>query len=389
MKTNWESSQIVCFTQYCIVGNTLLNMIYGRLIMEKKKVFVIMPFADDFFESYEMLKERFDDEFEFSNAGDEDNQQNILADIIKPIYDSDIILADLTGLNPNVMYELGIAHSFNKKTIIITRDGLEKLPFDLKQYRTKDYSTHFKKFFELIEYLEQNLRGAIDGSVVFSNPVSDFLDKSKIQPKNLFRTNDYSLEIPDDEKGFLDFIADIEEDAIQMTDDITDISSGLETLNSQITDCAEQINRVNKTGGSGTVAFVRKQSKRAADYISEFNKKLKQHTESMQTLWTKIEKNTLGLLENEYASKEENKDSLIDYIKSMHGLMISIEKSNESVVSMKENFHNILGIERSMNQSVRFLEQDLSTYLDMTGQMIKSIERIIGKSRYVIGDIAF
>lgn len=357
--------------------------------MEKKKVFVIMPFADDFFESYEMLKEHFDDEFEFSNAGDEDNQQNILADIIKPIYDSDIILADLTGLNPNVMYELGIAHSFNKKAIIITRDDLEKLPFDLKQYRTKDYSTHFKKFFELIEYLEKNLRGAIDGSVVFSNPVSDFLDKNNIQPQDLFKSNDYFLEIPEGEKGFLDFIADIEEDAAKMTDDITEISSGLETLNSEINDCTDRINRVNKTGGSGTAAFVRKQSKQVAGYISEFSKKLKQHTESMQTLWAKIEKNTLGLLENEYASIAGNKESLIDYIKSMHGLMISIDESNKSVVSMKETSHSILGIERNLNQSIRFLDQDLSAYLDMTGQMIKSIDRIIGKSKYVIGNIAF
>lgn len=32
--------------------------------MEKSKVFVIMPFSDDFFESYEMLKEHFQDDFE-------------------------------------------------------------------------------------------------------------------------------------------------------------------------------------------------------------------------------------------------------------------------------------------------------------------------------------
>ena len=104
--------------------------------MNKTKVFVIMPFSDDFFESYELIKEHFEEKFEFSNAGDEDNQQNILADIITPIYNADIILADLTGLNPNVMYELGIAHSFNKKTIVITRDEISMLPFDLKQYRT-------------------------------------------------------------------------------------------------------------------------------------------------------------------------------------------------------------------------------------------------------------
>lgn len=47
--------------------------------MEKKKVFVIMPFKDEFFEVYEMLKLQFSESFEFSNAGDEGNQQNILS----------------------------------------------------------------------------------------------------------------------------------------------------------------------------------------------------------------------------------------------------------------------------------------------------------------------
>lgn len=66
--------------------------------MEKSKVFVIMPFSDDFFESYEMLKEHFQDDFEFSHAGDEDNQQNILADIISPIYAADVILGLLLAM---------------------------------------------------------------------------------------------------------------------------------------------------------------------------------------------------------------------------------------------------------------------------------------------------
>lgn len=46
--------------------------------MEKKKVFVIMPFQNKFFEVYEMLKMKFSDRFEFNNAGEESNQQNIL-----------------------------------------------------------------------------------------------------------------------------------------------------------------------------------------------------------------------------------------------------------------------------------------------------------------------
>ena len=80
-----------------------------------------MPFKDDFFEVYEMLKVRFGENFEFTNAGDEGNQQNILKDIIQPIYEADVVIADLTGLNANVMYELGLAHCFILNLRVFTR----------------------------------------------------------------------------------------------------------------------------------------------------------------------------------------------------------------------------------------------------------------------------
>ena len=86
--------------------------------MAKAIVSMIMPFKDEFFEVYEMLKERFNDEFEFIHAGDDVNtQQNILKDIVHMIYESDIVIADLTGLNANVFYELGVAHTLGKKQL--------------------------------------------------------------------------------------------------------------------------------------------------------------------------------------------------------------------------------------------------------------------------------
>ena len=355
--------------------------------MSKAKVFVIMPFADEFFESYEMLKSRFYDEFDFSHAGDEDNQQNILADIIPPIYNADIVLADLTRLNPNVMYELGIAHSLNKKTIMITRDNLSTLPFDLKQYRAKDYSTHFKKFQELIDYLSKNFHGAVDGSVIFSNPVSDFIDKNHIRPENLFKSDSDSLDIPDGEKGFLDFLAEIEEDTEGMTTDIQNMSSDMEIMSSGVSECTKEIERVNRNGGSGTASFVRKQSKKAAEHIATFSNKLKAHNSSISNYWLKIEKNILGLLENNIASRPDNKEALSNYMRTLYSMKEAIVSSNESVHKLKESSLKNLGIERSMNQAIRFLDQDLSTYLEMTEQMINSIERIIEKSRFIIGDV--
>ena len=199
----------------------------------KKRVFVIMPFQEEFFEMYEMLKMEFSDNYEFINAGDEGNQQNILRDIIEPIYQSDIIIADLTGLNPNVMYELGIAHTFNKKTIIITKDDLAQLPFDLKQYRAKDYSTHFKRFAELIDYLKVNMDGAINGTVLYSNPVKDFMALTGIDNGNRFCDPPLDLEDNTD-KGFLDFLAEIEEKADSLAKDIQTMTKEMEDMSSGV-----------------------------------------------------------------------------------------------------------------------------------------------------------
>lgn len=355
--------------------------------MSKAKVFVIMPFSEEFFESYEMIKNHFEGEFEFSHAGDEDNQQNILADIIPPIYNADIVLADLTNLNANVMYELGIAHSFNKKTIIITRDEMSKLPFDLKQYRTKGYSTHFKKFFDLIEYLDKHLHGAIDGSVVFNNPVYDFLDKNQIDPKQLFAREAITIELDNSDKGFIDFLADIEEDTEKMTAHIMDMSDEMNMMSTGVKSCTNEIERVKKTGGNSQASFIRKQTKIVANYVGTFSKQLKEHNDALGTLWSGVEKNILGLLENDFASKERNKESLVGFLKSLFNMKVAINESNDSVKGMKEASLKNMGLERSLNQSIRFLDEDLDTYLNLAEQMCNSIDRILTKSKFVVGEI--
>lgn len=356
---------------------------------EKGKIFVIMPFQDEFFESYEMLKRQFSDNFEFSNAGEEDNQQNILADIIAPIYEADIILADLTGLNPNVMYELGIAHTLNKKTIIITKDDLNKLPFDLKQYRAKDYTTHFVKFDELLSYLDKNFNGAIDGSVLFSNPVKDFIDKSNINTQQVFEKSSEYVTAPVDEKGFVDFLAEIEEDTNNMTEDVNVITMELNTMNEGINKCTREIERVNANGGKGTANFVRKQTKKVAEYMDNFSKVMRNRTESIESLWDKVENNVFELLENKFIEYPENHQPIIEYLKALNKMKCGIINSNEGISCMKEASLKSLGIERSLNQAIRFLDDDLNTYIAISEKMYASIDKIIHKGEFVVGKIDF
>jgi len=63
-----------------------------------------------------------------------------MQDIWKSICEARLIIADLTGLNPNVMYELGVAHTLGKETLIIYRqDENIKFPFDLAYIRRIEY----------------------------------------------------------------------------------------------------------------------------------------------------------------------------------------------------------------------------------------------------------
>lgn len=356
--------------------------------MEKKKVFVIMPFEDKFFEIYEMLKRQFEEDFLFSHAGEEDNQQNILKDIVQAIYDADIIIANLTGLNPNVFYELGVAHTLNKKVIIITED-ISTLPFDLKSYRAKEYSTHFVKFAELLDALKKYMYGAITGETSFSNPVADFLNTKdeKEVAASIYQRNAAITLDEESDKGFLDYLSGIEENAEEMTTNITQMTEDMSTMSSGINTSTAEIERVNKTGGKGTASFVRKEAKKVAKYIETFSSKLRLYNQSYIELWTKIEKDTLGLLENKFAAN--NTQNLIAYLKSLKGMQKAIGESCSSVETMKKTSLNNLGMERTLNQAIRFLDGDLDNYITIMGQIVSSIDRILEKSRFVVGNIDF
>lgn len=63
---------------------------------------------------------------------------NITRTIIKKIFNADIVIVDISTLNPNVMFELGLRLSLPKMTIIIKDDATD-LPFDIKDIYILNY----------------------------------------------------------------------------------------------------------------------------------------------------------------------------------------------------------------------------------------------------------
>lgn len=103
-------------------------------------VFVLMPFTQE-------LKPVYDDHLKKTcnscdltvvRADDFFNAHDVMRDVWTAIYQSKIVIADCTGRNPNVFYEMGIAHTIGKPVVLITQSKND-VPFDIRYMRYIKY----------------------------------------------------------------------------------------------------------------------------------------------------------------------------------------------------------------------------------------------------------
>ena len=352
-------------------------------------VFVITPFGEDFLALFAEFQNRFGEKFIFTNAGDLDNQQNVLKDIVEGIATADVIIADLTGLNANVFYELGLAHAMNKKVIIITQ-AIDDLPIDIRSYRANQYSLLFHKLPQLMVEIEKLLDGALDGSIKFGNPVSDYAptasdDTTNDRSSEILLTN--PVEIVDDEnegKGFLDYIAEISDNSLKMQETLTLMADETTGVGKSIAAATDDIDRVSFQSGKADPVYARNVCRKLAKPMEEYAEKIKGYVGTVSTCWNNIENDYLGLLENQHMRTKDNITDLQQSEESLIELQATVHESDESV----ERFISILkkstGMERRLTRAITLTINELEAYLTLTSTMSSSIDRIRSKSAITI-----
>ena len=136
--------------------------------------FVILPFAGEYEDIYHFAIEPALAECNYQSVRIDEHdvvpRGPLLYEIIRRIFSSDLVIVDISTLNPNIFYELGIAHTLGKPLITIAREGIQ-IPFDINAIRVLRYDSAELLRVMLRDWIQKIAQ--LDGPGTILSPVLD------------------------------------------------------------------------------------------------------------------------------------------------------------------------------------------------------------------------
>ena len=199
-----------------------------------------------------------------------------------------VVIADVTGGNPNVMYELGLRHTRDLITVQVGQHG--RLPFDISTIRTIQFQRTEGGLIELHDALVTSLRAALEGrgSPVAATRVwntAEGADAGDVAAAVAASQRPDDDEGEPDEPGVVDILAEGEQSVVDMRDVLERASAYVVEVGNTTQGYKERVEASDAKGGgfAGRLRLTRELAaelkepaqsleEEAADFVSEVGK---------------------------------------------------------------------------------------------------------------------
>jgi hypothetical protein len=343
--------------------------------MSSKTAFVLMPFDEEFNDVYKHLIYDclLSAGYTVKRANDIKSQNNILGDIVGGIVNSDLIVADLTGANPNVYYELGISHALNKNVILITQ-AIKDLPFDLRSYRVVSYSTHFAKMNQAKKELSELAVEAFNGSLPFGNPLKDFGSINASLELTVSPAAPRESKVSEGGLGLFDYLIMLEDGFDELTKLVTGVGGKLELeLTPQITEASKEL-----TSDNLTTKQRREIIRKLATHVHEYSTFLVPTNANYRRLMKDIESALENMLSGNFDFADEKSASeLQSFLDGLATLQTSENSVREQFVTLIDTMESLPKMEKDFNRANQFMISQLKGFVDNVDQTVSVTARAI------------
>ena len=113
-------------------------------------------------------------------ADEIDEPGSITSQVIQRVLNDEIVVADLTGHNANVFYELAVRHAIPKPFVQIIEKG-QTVPFDITDTRTVFYELSLDGIDAARADLVRKVKAALDPEINLETPIGKALSLSTMQ----------------------------------------------------------------------------------------------------------------------------------------------------------------------------------------------------------------
>lgn len=280
--------------------------------------------------------------------------------------DADIVIADLSHANPNVMYELGLRHSIQDKiTIQVGEYGL--LPFDVTTIRTIQFKRTTVGLISVRDGLTMSIRAALQGGGTPIRATTVFASGATVAPARLAEdlarsARDDDSEGEDTGPGFLDILVEGE----ASTDNLSVVLGTANDLMLEVGEitglATERINSADaaKKGFAGRLLVMRELAKELSGPANAFEVAANEFYVDTQNMDAMV-RFIAGRYESGEQEIDEDGQALIG---SVIGLSDAAEQSSAGVLAFRDGTRGLAKMANDLRPTAKILSGAAGRFIE-------------------------